>query len=289
MRFAEIRAQFKKALNGSAQECIGLIQTYAFQLQTHPSFTINFAHKVWVRAFEDEQWVEVARIMGELGLRTSNSFMWLNKSIDHNKHDLACITHQYANYTTEQNKNLAVLCLALYTQSPFLLAALTHNATNLSYMFKNIPGYKKNGQYISRQRFENKTLAHCLMEEAPISLAQKIVQHNDHTLSVEEWGALVSSGRRKQPVLSCEDLESLLLLDKAHGEYAVQCLIKANSNRWLKNVSEDQALHELPVSNPHFKHIKDVVDHLRAQKIKTAIVENLDLALDTASSVKRKI
>ena len=156
-------------------------------------------------------------------------------------------------------------------------------------MFKNVPGYNKNGQYISRRRFENKTLAHCLMEEAPLSLVQAIMQHNDHTPSAEEWGALVSSGRRKHPILSCEELENLLLMDKAHGEYAVQCLIKSTSNRWLKNVSEDQALRELPASNPHFKHIKDVVENLRAKKTKTAIIENLDLAPNTISNVKRKI
>lgn len=289
MRFSAIRSLLKNSLNATPEDCIDLIQAHALPLRTHPSFTVNFAHKIWMKAFKDENWNKAVQTMGVLGFTTCDPFMWVKKSLKAQKHDLACITHQYANYPIEKNKNLAIRSLALYAQSPLLKSALCHTSMNLSYIFEKIPYHSRYDEHFSNHQIENKTLAHNLLEGAPIDVVYEIMAHNNHVPSKEEWGALVSSSRiKKHPVIPFELLLNVLTLDQNNGDFAVECMINANNTRWLQNPSEEHALDHMPSSNPHLKYIKEVVEHLRSQKIRSTIMDHLQQTAAT-TPLKRKI
>lgn len=289
MKFLEIKAVLKKSLNGSPQEFIDLIEAHAFPLKTHPSFTINLCHKVWDKAFHDPCWTQVVHKMGMLGLRTSDPFMWVKRSLNNGKHDLACVTHQFANYSDVQDKNMATLWLALYAKSSFLLTALTSTPVDLSYTFEHIPWSKRGDLHISNHHINGRTLVCNLMMEAPLTLAYEIMCRNSYQPTSKEWGALVSSYRiNKHPVVSFDDLASLLVLDNHNGEFALQCMVEENTHRWALNSTPDDAIAQIPHSSPHLKHLPDVVQHLQSQKVKQNI-ERHTSALHGLSTTKRKI
>lgn len=289
MKFADIKGALKNSLNASSKECIDLIEQYAFQLRTHPSFTINFSHKVWNKAFYEPNWIAVVQKMGELGFKTSNPSMWVKKSVENQKDDLACLTHQFANYNNALDKNWSALRVALYTKSTLLLPALTSTPLDMSYKFEYIPWSKQGDMHISNHRIEGHTLAFNLMLEAPLTLVAEIIRHNNYPPASDEWGALVSSYRiNKHPPLSFNELSDLLLLDNNYGEFALQSMIAENSHRWASNSSAEDALAQIPNSNPHLKHLCEVVEHLRAQKVKDILEENLS-SRDLAVAAKRKL
>lgn len=289
MKFSEIKGALKHSLKSSPKECVALIEQYAFQLSTHPSFTINLCHKVWAKAFSEPSWISAVQKMGELGFKPSNTSMWLKKSIENQKNDLACLTHQFANYNNTLDKSCSALQVASYIKSDFLVRALTANPLELSYKFERIPWSKMGDTHISKHRIEGHTLAYNLLLEAPLTLASEIIRHNNYTPTAQEWGALVSSYRiNKHPVLSFNELSTLLLLDNNNGEFALQSMIAENNHRWSVKGSSEEALQQISTSNSHLKHLAEVVEHLRSQKVKNLIEENLN-NLDAVSKVKRKI
>lgn len=289
MKFLEIKAVLKKSLNGSPQEFIDLIEAHAFPLKTHPSFTINLCHKVWTKAFYDPCWTQVVHKMGMLGLRTSNPFMWVKRSVDNGKHDLACVTHQFANYNTVQDKNMATLSLALYAKSSFLLTALISTPVDLSYTFEYVPWSKRGDIHISNHNIEGKTLAYNLMMEAPLTIVYDIMRRNNYTPTSKEWGAVVSSYRmNKHPILSFDELAVFLLLDNNNGEFALQSMITENTHRWATNSSPEEALKQIPHSNPHLKHLPEVMEYLRSLKMKAQIEQHINSS-SGVTLIKRKI
>lgn len=289
MKFAEIKGRLKNSLNASAEESIALIEQYAFQLKSHPSFAINFCHKVWTKAFCESPWIMVVQKMGELGFKPSNPCMWLQKSIKNKKNDLACLTHQFAHYNNSLDKSISALQVALYTKSDFTVPALTSNQLELSYKFERISWSKIRDMHISNHRIEGHTLAYNLMLEAPLTLVGEIIRHNNYTPTAQEWGALVSSYRiSKHPPLSFDQLSTLLLLDQDNGEFALKSMVSENNHRWATNSSPEVAITQISNSNPHLKHLCEVIEYLRSQKVKDLIEKHLN-DVDVVSTAKRKI